>query len=170
MPNCFTALSTGQFDLLGLKVPCALGKGGVIVATEKREGDNCSPLGIWPIRRVLYRPDREPCPQTDLPVTALRIEDGWCDDVADPAYNQPVQLPYAARHERLWRDDGVYDLIVVLGHNDDPPVPGLGSAIFLHLARPDFTGTEGCVALRRDDLLAFLRVARLGDTLAIVAA
>jgi L,D-peptidoglycan transpeptidase YkuD (ErfK/YbiS/YcfS/YnhG family) len=93
----------------------------------------------------------------------------WCDAPDDPAYNRPVTLPYPASAERLWRDDGVYDLIVVLGHNDDPVIAGAGSAIFLHLARPDYAPTQGCVALAAGDLEALLRVARPGDVLVISA-
>ena len=133
---------------------CAVGPGGV--RPDKREGDGATPAGCWPLRRVLYRADRLAPPATALPLAALKREDGWCDDPADPSYNSQVVLPHGASHERLWRDDGIYDLIVVLGHNDDPPVPGAGSAVFLHLARPDYAPTEGCVALARDHLLAVL--------------
>jgi len=79
-----------------------------------------------------------------------------------------VILPYPAGHERLWREDHVYDLIVALGYNDDPILPGRGSAIFLHVARPDYSPTEGCVACARDDLLALLAAATPGDVLEIV--
>lgn len=113
------------------------------------------------------RPSRLPHPETALPVEALIPEAGWCDDPASPLYNLPVLLPFPMSHERLWRDDGVYDLIVVLGYNDAPPVPGKGSAIFLHLARPDYSPTEGCVACAWDDLLALLKTARPGDALEI---
>ena len=108
------------------------------------------------MRRVLYRPDREARPATALPTMALDPADGWCDDLTDPAYNLPVRLPYPGRAEALWRGDGLYDLIVVLGWNDAPVVPGRGSAIFLHLARPDYGPTEGCIALARADLLMVL--------------
>jgi len=107
---------------------------------------------------------------TALPATPIAPNDGWCDAAGDPLYNQPVPLPYPASAEHLWREDGVYDLIVILGHNDDPPVSGMGSAIFLHLARPGFTGTEGCIALTRPDLEALLALASPGDSLAIVQA
>lgn len=144
--------------IFGARVwPCAIGPAGIVA--DKAEGDGATPVGRFPIRRVLYRADRLPPPQTGLPVAALDPNDGWCDDPADPRYNRPVRLPYAASHERLWREDGVYDLIVVLGHNDDPPVPGRGSAVFLHIARADYAPTEGCVALSRDHLLTFLRLA-----------
>jgi L,D-peptidoglycan transpeptidase YkuD (ErfK/YbiS/YcfS/YnhG family) len=146
-------------------VRCALGKRGVVAAREKREGDGRTPLGVWRIREVRWRADRGPAPETTLPSRPLAPVDGWCDDPADPAYNRPVRLPYAARCERLWRDDEVYDYLAVLGHNDDPPLPGLGSAVFLHVARPGFPGTDGCVALARADLLELLR--RAGGDAAI---
>ena len=157
----------GRVTWPGHEARAALGKGGLLPAAAKRESDGSSPIGAWPLRRVLYRPDKGPPPQTALPVEALRREDGWCDAPQDPAYNRPVTLPYPASAERMWRDDDVYDLVVILGHNDDPVVPGAGSAIFLHLARPDYSPTEGCVALARADLEALLAVARPGDVLEI---
>lgn len=166
----FTAMSDGRFDLAGRITRCALGKGGVVEAAGKREGDGCSPLGIWTIRRILFRPDKGPRPDTALPTKALERDDGWCDAPMDPAYNRPVKLPHVASAEKMWRDDEVYDLVGVLAHNDDPPVSGMGSAIFLHLARPDYAPTEGCVALARDDMLAVLAMAKLGDAVAIVRA
>jgi len=136
---------------------CAIGRGGARL--DKAEGDGATPIGCWPVRRVLYRADRMTAPRTPWPLAEIGPGDGWCDDPADRRYNRPVTLPYDARHERLWREDGVYDLVVVLGHNDDPPVAGAGSAIFLHLARPDYTPTEGCVALAQAELLSFLGAA-----------
>lgn len=136
---------------------CALGKGGVLAAASKREGDAATPAGVWPARRVWYRPDKGPVPETGLPAIALRPSDGWCDAPSHPDYNRWVSLPFPAGHERLWRADGVYDLVVELGYNDDPPVPGRGSAIFLHLARDGYLPTEGCVALARDDLRKVLK-------------
>lgn len=163
----FNADSKGRFAAGGQEMRCAIGRSGMIAAAEKREGDGASPLGIWPIRYVLYRPDKGPPPTTALPVRPIAADDGWCDAPDDPAYNRPVKRPYPASHETLWREDGLYDLIVVLGHNDDPPVPGLGSAIFLHLARPDYGPTEGCIALSRPDLETVLALARPGDALEI---
>jgi L,D-peptidoglycan transpeptidase YkuD (ErfK/YbiS/YcfS/YnhG family) len=163
----FTAMSDGRFDLGGKIVRCALGKGGVVEAQAKREGDGCSPLGVWTIRRVLFRPDKGGRPETGLPTKALERDDGWCDAPADPAYNRPVKLPHVASAETMWRDDDVYDLVGVLAHNDDPPAPGKGSAIFLHLARPDYSPTEGCVALAREDMEALLAMAKLGDAIEI---
>jgi L,D-peptidoglycan transpeptidase YkuD (ErfK/YbiS/YcfS/YnhG family) len=151
----------------GHEAQAALGRGGLKPAADKREGDGASPIGAWPLRRVLFRPDKGPAPATALPAQPLAPADGWCDAPGDPLYNRPVTLPYRASAERLWREDDVYDLIVVLGHNDDPVVPDMGSAIFLHLARPGYPPTEGCVALARRDLEALLAVARPGDVLEI---
>lgn len=166
----FTATSDGRLDIAGRQAACALGRSGVRPAADKREGDGASPLGLWPLRRVLYRPDREPRPATRLPVAAVSPEDGWCDAPGDPAYNQPVRLPYSSSAEELWREDRVYDLIIILGHNDDPPVSPMGSAIFLHLIQPDGAPTAGCVAVSREDMLDLLARARPGDALAILQA
>ena len=163
----FTALSDGRFLLGERTTRCVLGKNGVVEAAEKREGDGRSPLGTWTIRRVLYRPDKGGPPQTRLPTKALERDDGWCDDPLDPAYNRSVKLPHPASAEQMWREDDVYDLVCILAHNDDPPVRGLGSAIFLHLARDGYAPTEGCVALNRDDLEALLAVAKAGDPVEI---
>jgi L,D-peptidoglycan transpeptidase YkuD (ErfK/YbiS/YcfS/YnhG family) len=122
---------------------------------------------VWLLRRVLYRPDRGAPPSTALDIAAIEPDDRWCDAPGDPAYNRPVKHPYRASSEAMWRADGLYDLVVVLGHNDDPPRAGRGSAIFLHLAKADYAPTEGCVALSRPDLEALLSLAAPGDALAI---
>lgn len=164
----FTASPDGYLTWAEVSARCALGRSGTTLAHAKREGDGGSPRGIWPFRRILYRPDRLAQPATGLVCQALSPQDGWCDAPHDLAYNQPVTLPYPASAEALWREDHVYDLIVVLGHNDHPVVPLMGSAIFLHLARSDYAPTEGCVALALPDMLALLAVAGPGDALAIV--
>lgn len=163
----FTATADGWLDLGDRRVRCALGPAGVIPAGQKREGDGASPAGVWPIREVFYRPDRGPPPATEIRVRALAEDDGWCDDPVDPRYNRHVKLPYPASAERLWREDGVYDIIVVLGHNDDPPAAGMGSAIFLHICKPGYPPTHGCVAVAREDLEDLLRRAHPGDAVEI---
>ena len=144
------------------------GKGGARPAADKREGDGASPLGVWPVRAALLRPDRVAAPATRLPWRWLRPDDGWSDGAGDPAYNRPVRLPHAFSAERLWRDDHVYDVIVVLGHNDSPPVSPMGSAIFFHLTQPDRRPTEGCVAIDRDAMLRWLDRLAPGDTLRMI--
>lgn len=167
MASHFTASADGRFDGPGLNLRCALGKNGVTAAAQKREGDGASPAGRWPARRVWYRPDREDVPQTGLPVIAIRPADGWSDDPRETTYNRPVTLPCRGSHERLWREDGLYDLIVELGYNDDPPEAGRGSAIFLHVARPGLAPTEGCIALAADDLRAVLKLLGGGSLIEI---
>jgi L,D-peptidoglycan transpeptidase YkuD (ErfK/YbiS/YcfS/YnhG family) len=157
--------ATGELQWANRFYRCALGHGGVRV--DKREGDGATPAGRYPLRRVLYRPDRLSAPATLLPVAALRPDDGWCDDPADPQYNRPVRLPYAARHEELWRADALYDVVVVIGHNDAPAAAGMGSAIFMHLASADYRPTQGCVALALPDLLEILAEVGLGDGLEV---
>jgi L,D-peptidoglycan transpeptidase YkuD (ErfK/YbiS/YcfS/YnhG family) len=144
---------------------CALGRAGILL--DKREGDGATPVGRFALRRLFYRADRRPRPETALPTTAITPNLGWCDDPASPAYNRLVRLPCPWRHEVLTRADGLYDLMVVLGHNDAPPEPGAGSAIFLHLATADFAATEGCVALAEADLTDLLKAAGPGDWLRV---
>lgn len=155
----------GRLVWPGGAVRAALGRGGV--RTDKREGDGATPVGCFALRRVLYRPDRLSAPATALPVAALEPDDGWCDDPGHPAYNRPVRRPFPVSHEAMWRDDGLYDVVVVLGHNDDPVVPGAGSAVFLHVARPDYAPTAGCVALALADLLRLLADCAPGDRLCV---
>ncbi|GBQ80725.1 hypothetical protein AA14337_1818 [Acetobacter malorum DSM 14337] len=131
-----------------------IGKNGL--TEQKQEGDHATPIGIFPLRKVYYRADRLIKPKTILPVEPLSPRDGWCDDPQSHDYNRFVKLPHPARHEQLWREDHVYDLIVVMGYNDNPAISGRGSAIFMHLQRPDRTPTEGCLALSESDLRTVL--------------
>jgi L,D-peptidoglycan transpeptidase YkuD (ErfK/YbiS/YcfS/YnhG family) len=144
----------GQLSIGTATFRAALGYGGI--CADKHEGDGSTPTGLLPLREVLYRPDRQPAPRCAVRVRALHPADGWCDDSTHPAYNRPVRLPINASAEALWRNDAVYDIIGVLGWNDDPVQPGKGSAIFLHIARPDFAPTEGCIALAPNDLIHVL--------------
>jgi L,D-peptidoglycan transpeptidase YkuD (ErfK/YbiS/YcfS/YnhG family) len=151
-----------------IDTPCAIGRGGACPARDKREGDGCTPLGLWPVRGLLLRPGRVPEGiRPKAPWRWTRPDDGWSDDPADPAYNRPVLLPRTTSAETLRREDHAYDVIVVLGHNDAPPVPGMGSAIFLHIwveGRP----TEGCVAIAKDDMLRLLPLLEAGTAVEIV--
>ena len=141
-------------------MPCALGRSGR--RALKREGDGATPIGHFLLERVLYRPDRSPRPRTGLPLRAIAPADGWCDAPADRNYNRSIRHPYPASAERLWRADGLYDVVVVLACNRRPRIRGRGSAIFIHVARPGFTPTEGCIALRRPDLLRLLATLKQG--------
>ena len=165
-----TATGTGHtLSAPGHDCPCLIGKAGTIAAADKREGDMASPIGSWPMRRVFFRLDRLDPPNTALPLVPLHDGLGWCDDPGDPCYNQLVKLPFAASHEVMWRADHLYDLVVELGYNDDPPVAGHGSAIFLHLCEAQNTHTAGCVAVTRDDLLHLLADAGTDTRLRIAA-
>ena len=144
----------GVLSLGALRLPCAIGRGGIVAS--KREGDGGTPAGRWRLTEVFWRSDHARRPRSSLPVRAIRPDDGWCDDPADRNYNRRVRHPYPASAERLWRDDGLYDIVVVLDHNRRPRVRGGGSAIFIHVARKDFGGTEGCIALRARDLRLLL--------------
>jgi L,D-peptidoglycan transpeptidase YkuD (ErfK/YbiS/YcfS/YnhG family) len=146
-------------------IPCGIGRGGACPAADKREGDGCTPLGVWPVRAVLLRPDRGLTPPTSLPWRWLRQDDGWSDDPCDPAYNRAIRHPHPFSAERMWRDDALYDTVIVLGHNDRPPIPGLGSAIFLHL-RGD-RATEGCIAILPADMPALLASLVFGSNIEI---
>jgi L,D-peptidoglycan transpeptidase YkuD (ErfK/YbiS/YcfS/YnhG family) len=132
----------------------AVGRAGV--RADKREGDGATPAGTFPLLFAMYRRDRLTPPATLLPMTALLESHAWVDDPQDPNYNRLVELPYPSHAERLWRSDAIYDLIVVVGYNIGPTRPGAGSAIFLHVARPDFSPTAGCVAVGREALLRLL--------------
>jgi L,D-peptidoglycan transpeptidase YkuD (ErfK/YbiS/YcfS/YnhG family) len=151
-PGYARVLPEGRLVLDGLVLRCALGKGGVKPAVEKREGDGATPAARMALRRVLFRADRLAPPRCAVPVEPIAPQDGWCDDPGHRLYNRQVTRPFDASHEALWRDDSVYDVIGVLGWNDDPVERGRGSAIFLHLARDDYRPTEGCVALSLRDL------------------
>jgi L,D-peptidoglycan transpeptidase YkuD (ErfK/YbiS/YcfS/YnhG family) len=149
-----TEESRGVLQFEGREYPCALGRGGI--QQTKREGDGATPAGTFALRQVFYRPDRLAPPSCELPMRALTANDGWCDDPAHPDYNRLVGLPFAASHEAMWRTDNLYDVVIVIGHNDDPPRASLGSAIFIHCATADYGPTEGCVALARETLVALL--------------
>ncbi|HEU4380826.1 MAG TPA: L,D-transpeptidase family protein [Hyphomicrobiaceae bacterium] len=155
------AATTGYVHLGPMRLPCALGRSGCRV--RKREGDGATPIGRWPVLRVQFRGDRLRRPRTALPVQRSGRTDGWCDAPNDRSYNRPVRHPYAASAERLWREDALYDVVVVLGHNHRPRLRGAGSAIFMHVARPGYLPTEGCLALRRDHLLRLLAHLRPGS-------
>jgi|SRR5215471_4336849 len=144
---------------------CSVGRSGV--AVKQREGDGVTPVGRWRLRSVFYRADRVSAPNCTLPVTALEQNLGWCEAPEDPAYNKPVRLPHRAVSESMWRDDGLYDVVLVVGYNDEPVVPGRGSAIFVHVARPDYAPTAGCVGLALPDLLEVLAQLRPHDELIV---
>jgi len=149
----------GTLTYAGRSYVCALGRAGIIARAEKREGDGATPDGTYPIRSVWYRPDRIQLPKLNFPIHEITRTDGWCDDPLHPDYNRHVKLPFPASHENLWRpenEDHRYDILVVLGHNDDPVIPNRGSCIFWHVAEENYAPTAGCVAMSAQDLLVLL--------------
>jgi L,D-peptidoglycan transpeptidase YkuD (ErfK/YbiS/YcfS/YnhG family) len=143
----------------------AVGRSGI--KADKHEGDGATPAGTYPLVSILYRPDRIAAPLSGLPVKPLAPSDGWVDDPADANYNRPVSLPYPASAEQMWREDDLYDALVVVGYNMEPVVPVAGSAIFLHTATPDFAPTAGCVAVEREILLGLLPLLGPGSEITI---
>ena len=152
--DIFVDSSGPTIEWNGNSVPCVIGASGV--TSDKREGDQATPVGCFLLRRVYYRADRISRPQTRLPLDAIDPLDAWSDEPDDPAYNSLVHQPYRTSFELMWREDHIYDIVVTIGFNDDPVAPGRGSAIFLHIVRPDFSPTRGCVALSMENLLAIL--------------
>ncbi|BAR98947.1 hypothetical protein BV133_1354 [Blastochloris viridis] len=150
----------------GRAIRCALGRAGI--RADKREGDGATPAGAFALGRVWWRADRVPPPGGGLPRRRIRRDDGWCDAPCDARYNRPVRLPCRASHEEMWRNDGLYDLVVEICCNVWPRRKGRGSAIFLHAARPGFAPTAGCVALHPAELRRL--IARLGRASRIVIA
>lgn len=145
---------------------CASGSGGI--KTDKIEGDKATPIGNFGLRYIFYRPDKFKIPPSNkITCQELRKNDGWCDDPNSPKYNTYVQLPYPAGHEQLWRDDEIYDIIIITTHNSNPVIPNNGSAIFIHIARENYVSTEGCIALNKQDLLEILTTATPGSKLVI---
>ena len=142
----------GTLSWRGRRYQAAVGRAGVRAA--KREGDGATPAGRFPLRQVWYRADRLPEPATGLETRAIRPGDGWCSTPGHDDYNRPVTLPHPGDVDLLWLEDGRCDLVVEVGYNDDPPVAGRGSAIFVHVAGDG--PTAGCVALALDDLLEVL--------------
>jgi len=153
-------LSTGKLIWQGKEYKCALGKSGVVAAEKKAEGDKATPEGCFPLREVFYRQDKIKKPETELPVKIINLDDGWCDESKDKNYNKLVKMPYLASAENLWREDFLYDIVVPIGYNDNPPVAGKGSAIFIHIARENYSPTFGCIALALPDLLEILKTVK----------
>lgn len=142
--------SRGWATLGAKRWRCTVGEGGI--REDKVEGDAATPAGEYPLRRVYFRNDRLVLPKVRLPARPISEHDGWCDDPRSPTYNRLVHVPNDWSAEKMWREDGLYDLVVVVGYNDDPPEGEWGSAIFLHVAREDYAPTRGCVAFSQADL------------------
>ena len=168
----------GRLHILGMQMEeavnalprrCALGRHGC--TAHKREGDGKTPYGAFAMRRLWYRPDRVAAsllPRA-LPVRAIAPDSIWSDDVRDPDYNRARRAPSSFHHEKLWRDDHLYDAFVELGYNDSPPQPHKGSAIFLHRAAANDGPTEGCIAISWRALRWLMPKLKAGDRVRVAA-
>ena len=160
--------SRGWAALGGRRWRCTVGEGGI--REDKVEGDAATPAGEYPLRRIYFRNDRLVLPKVRLPARPISEHDGWCDDPRSPTYNRLVHVPNDWSAERMWREDGLYDLVVVVGYNDDPPEGEWGSAIFLHVARDDSAPTKGCVAFALADLMELVPLLGPATRLRVLAA
>ena len=133
---------------------CAIGKNGM--TGTKKEGDGCTPLGKYSLGVVYFRKDKVILPRLELPTVVINKNLGWCDDVNSCEYNKAINFPFNYSAEKFYRNDDIYDIICVIEHNSNPVIKGRGSAIFIHVARDDYSGTEGCIALCKDDLISIL--------------
>ena len=156
--------SRGWLIAGGIALPVALGRASV--KANKREGDGATPRGRFHLTRLWWRADRHARPRTLLPVRRISDDDGWCEDPHDRRYNQRVSVPRNSKADRLARQDALYDFIIELDHNTRPRIAGRGSAVFIHVARPGFAPTAGCVALAMPALRRLL--GRLGPQTRIV--
>ena len=152
--NDITVISKNELQFNGKIYRCSIGENGF--TDDKKEGDKKTPIGRFLLRECWYRSDRIAQPKTPLTTRIIKENDGWCDAPENEYYNKHIKLPFAASHEILWREDNIYDIIVPLGFNDEQIIKGGGSAIFFHLARPDYSPTLGCIAVSLEDMLEIL--------------
>ena len=135
----------------GEQLQCVIGRNGL--TKNKREGDLSTPIGTFHFDKIYFRADRLGSMKFIIDSSIINKNDGWCDDQKSSLYNQYIQFPFQESAEHLYRDDHIYDIICVLNYNTSPIVPGRGSAIFLRIAKPDFSGTEGCIAIEKSALI-----------------
>lgn len=144
---------------------CAIGKNGL--TRSKVEGDLCTPVGIFKFNKIFYRKDKLGKINFQLPFETINKQSGWCNDKNSHLYNQYIEFPFHESAEHLHRSDNLYDIICVLNYNTDPVVVGKGSAIFLHVCRDDFAGTEGCIAMEKKKLLNIAKNITVNSTIEI---
>jgi L,D-peptidoglycan transpeptidase YkuD (ErfK/YbiS/YcfS/YnhG family) len=145
---------SGYLKYKNFKFRCALGESGI---KEKiKEGDNVTPKGMFKITRIYYRPDKIKKIISPINIIKIKKNMGWCDDPTSNSYNKEIKLPTKFGYEKLYRKDHIYDLIAVISYNVNPIIKGKGSAIFLHIAKKKFSPTQGCIALKKKDLLLLL--------------
>ena len=144
----------GEIYFKNFKAKVSLGKNGI--GQKKKEGDLITPIGDYPLREVFYRTDRVKLPTLKIPSQSINIKHAWCNDSSFPEYNTLVNLPFKGTHEKMWRNDHLYNIVIVIGYNDQPVFPEKGSAIFIHLAHNNFNPTEGCIGIRESTMKKIL--------------
>ena len=149
-----------------LKFKCSLGKNGV--TKNKVEGDKCTPSGVYRLKQVFYRADRINKITTNLKKIKIKKNMGWCDDPSSKRYNQLIKIPYKFSHEKLYRKDHIYDIVVILNYNMNPVVKKRGSAIFMHITKKNYLKTLGCIALKKSDLLEILNKVKKDNIIKII--
>jgi len=145
---------SGYLKYKSLKFRCALGKAGV--KKKEKEGDNITPKGIFKITRIYYRADKIKNILTSIKKVKIKKNMGWCDDPNSSSYNKQIKLPSKYSHEKLYRKDDLYDLVLVLNYNANPVIKNKGSAIFLHIAKDSYKKTKGCIALKKNHLIELI--------------
>lgn len=145
---------SGYLKYKDIKFKCALGKSGI--GKKRIEGDNITPKGTFKIIKIYYRKDRIKKINSIFKLIEIKKDMGWCDDPESKKYNQLIKLPSKYRHEKLFRNDKIYDLIIVLNYNMSPVIKNKGSAIFIHIAKNNYNKTKGCIALKKKDLIEII--------------
>ena len=139
-----------------LKFKCALGKAGI--GKKKLEGDQITPKGTYKIVKIYFRKDRLKKISSKFKLIEIKKNMGWCDDPKSKKYNQLIKLPSKYSHENLYRENSIYDLILVLNYNMNPIIKNKGSAIFIHIANKKFKNTEGCIAIEKKNLVRLVKI------------
>ena len=145
---------SGYLKYKNLKFRCALGKAGI--KKKEREGDNVTPKGTFKITKIYYRHDKIKNIKTFIKKIKIKKNMGWCDDSTSSFYNRQIELPSQLSHERLYRNDNLYDLILILNYNTNPIIKNKGSAIFIHITNKYYKKTKGCIALKKEDLIQLI--------------
>ncbi|MFZ2205214.1 MAG: L,D-transpeptidase family protein [Minisyncoccia bacterium] len=144
-----------QLSSDGVSFFCVFGREGI--SDNKIEGDWKTPIGKFKIRKIYYRKDKIPKLETQIECIRISQDDAWCDDSSLPEYNSFVKLPFNGSYENLWREDNLYDVVVVIGYNDEPVIPNKGSAIFIHIMKEDMEYTKGCLAIKKENMMSLVK-------------
>jgi L,D-peptidoglycan transpeptidase YkuD (ErfK/YbiS/YcfS/YnhG family) len=148
-----------------LKFRCSVGKAGI--KNKKKEGDNITPKGIFKLLKLYYRADKIKKIETELKKIKIKKNMGWCDDPKSRHYNKVIKIPNNFSYEKLYRNDNIYDLIIVLSYNISPTIKNKGSAIFIHIAKDKYLPTQGCIALKKIHLIKILKEIKLNTLIKI---